>query len=360
MTSLQPIVYRRRSRLKIFQTLQAIWRNIWALWRKFQRSIVAFVLVTFVGGFIYGELHIVSGRVPIALIDRPYIMLQLMILETPYDAPSEWYLIIFWYALPAIFVFIVGNGVADFVRLFFDRSGRSDAWREALVSTYRNHVIVLGAGHVGVRVVKILREVDVEVVVIDNEPEANVEAVLTALRVPLIREDGRIPATLEHAGLKDADAFVACTGDDNLNLYAVMRARDMNPDIRIVARVWEDEFAEQIKRFMNVQSVLSSSGLAAPAFAGLALGVEITQSVNVEGMLYSTLRLTVNGGAFLEGRDVGTLQREQDMDIVLLVRDKKVEVQPAHDVIVKTGDILVIFAQHDRCIEIAARNHYRK
>ena len=58
-----------------------------------------------------------------------------------------------------------------------------------------------------------------------------------------------------------------------------MKARDLHPTVRIVMRAWDTEFANQIERFMDVQSVLSSSDLAAPSFAGAAVGIEITQTL---------------------------------------------------------------------------------
>ena len=60
-----------------------------------------------------------------------------------------------------------------------------------------------------------------------------------------------------------------------------MRARDMNHDMRIVARMYDPQFSKQLNRFMGVQATLSSSDLSAPAFAGAAVGIEITQTLNV-------------------------------------------------------------------------------
>ncbi len=339
--------------------LRAIWRDTWALWREFRTPILAFLMITTIGGFVYGELYYLARGVVIPLIDRPYIMLQLMILETSENAPSEWYLVIFWYLLPPIFIFIVGRGASDFVRLFFNRDERRDAWREAVASTYRNHVIILGVGHVGLRVVRILVSMGVDVVAIDNSPDADADALLGSLNVLCIVADARIPNTLEKAGLRHAEAFVACTGNDHLNLETIMRARDMNPNIRIIARVWNDDFAKQIRQFMKVQTVLSSSGLSAPAFAGAALGVEITQTLRVGNIDYSMIRLDVRAGSFLEGRAVGDLQKENDMDIVLYSDGATAEVQPSRDKVVKAGDTLVIFAQHDCIIDIVARNRAR-
>ena len=283
-------------------------------------------------------------------------MLQLMILETPEPIPREPQLAAFWYVLPVLFIFFIGRSVADFVRLFFNRDGRRDAWRRALAQTYRDHVIVFGVGHVGVRVVVMLAQMGVEVIAIDDSPDPGVEDVMSKLHVPLINADGRLPSTLESAGLPHADTFVVCTGNDHVNLEAIMRARDMNPDVRIVARVWDNQFARQIKSFMNVQHVLSSSDLAAPAFAGHALGLEITQTLKVGDVDYSMLRIDVEPGSFLDGATIGLLQEKNDMDIVLHSRNSDVDVQPPRELVVEAGDSLVIFARHDNIINIAARN----
>lgn len=335
---------------------------------QFRWSLLVFVLVTVVGGYIYGELHSVAGHEPpIALIDRPYVMLQLMILSPPVDyqegTPQEWYLIIFWYALPVIFVFIIGNGVADFVRLFF-----GDTWQKVRISNYENHIIVLGAGHVGLRVVRWLRQWDEQVVIIDNDLDLRKQAVLHELKVRAIQGDARNQQTLLDANIDEAAAFIACTGDDAVNLYSIMRARAANPDIQMVVRVWDDSFSEQIDEFI-VQShlgkdkaktgtnVLSSSDIASPIFAGLALGIELTQTLDIGGIEYGAIRLKVKEGSAFANQSIGQIQRDNHVDVVLHQSSiGGYGVRPAHNLTVKTGDTLVVFAEHHVCINIARQN----
>jgi voltage-gated potassium channel len=350
---------RKRRAAAWARKVRAVARDSLALWREFRLPITIFLLVTLVGGFIYGELYYYARGRYIDLIDRPYIMLQLMILETPEDAPSEWYLVLFWYALPPIGVFIIGRGVVEFARLFFNRDERRDAWREAVASTYRNHVIVFGAGHVGLRVIRILVQMGFDVVAIDNSPDESDEAVLNQLDVPLIIGDGRSVGTLEKAGLREADSFVACVGNDFVNLEAIMKVRDLNPDIRIIARMWDNQYTKQLERFMNVQAVMSSSDLSAPIFAGSAVGIEITQTLRVNDADYSMIRVHIQPGSFMIGGTVEALQHIHDMDIVLLARGEHVEVQPPGSVVVQADDTLVIFARHDKILSIVARNRGR-
>jgi Trk K+ transport system NAD-binding subunit len=138
-----------------------------------------------------------------------------------------------------------------------------------------------------------------------------------------------------------------------------MRARDLNPDVRIVVRMWDNQFANQLERFMGVKGVLSASDLAAPAFAGAAVGIEIAQTLHIHGVDYSMIRLQVESGSFLDGGTIGQLQEDNDMDIVLHGRDGDIEVQPDSAEMVRGGDMLVIFARHDRIIDIVTRNRAR-
>lgn len=347
----------RRRRTRWWRAVRAVWRDTLALWSEFRWPILAFLVVVFGGGWIYGELMVLAGYPRLPFFDLPYLVLRMMILEPPSsDPPQEFYLILFWYIMPFLAIFIAGRGVADFVRLFFDRTERRNAWEEAVASTYRNHVIILGIGHVGLRVARTLCAMGFDVVAIDQKTKPEIDDEMVSLGVPVIHADGRLSQTLETAGLRYAQAFIACTASDQVNLEAIMRAREMNPDVRIVARMWDEQYARQLKQFLGVSAVHSASDLAAPAFAGAAVGIELTQTLHINGVDYSMIRLRVESGSFLDGGSVGSLQTDYDMDIVLHGRDGSVEVQPHNEVVVRGGDTLVIFARHDRVIDIVERN----
>lgn len=115
-------------------------------------------------------------------------------------------------------------------------------------------------------------------------------------RPGFIRDDARLPATLHKARLEHAETFIACTGDDHANLEAILEVRHAQPDIRIVSRVWDERSSEQLQQLMGVEAVISSADLAAPAFAGAAVGIEITQTLNVHGVEYSMIRMKVLDG----------------------------------------------------------------
>ncbi len=351
---------RRRSG-RLIRILRVIWHDTSALIREFRVPIMVFLIATFGGGWLYGELYAAIHGERIPFIELPYDMVQLMTLQgiPEVPVPPEPPLLIFWYVMPLIGLFVVGRGVVDFVQTFFNRGERRRAWEEAVAATYRQHVIVLGVGHVGLRVVRTLAEMNFEIVAIDQKASREIEDELSRMGVPVISEDGRSVETLVKAGLPYAESLVVCTSNDQLNLEVTLRARDMNPNLRIVVRSWDAKFAEQLKKYLGVEAVLSASDLAAPAFAGAAVGVEIAQSFTMHGVIYSMIRLKVAQGSFLSGKTIDNIQNQQKMDIVLHSRNETPEVHPAGDIVVQPGDTLVIFAPHSKIVDIASRNRQR-
>jgi voltage-gated potassium channel len=339
-----------------WRLLRAVYHNALTIWNEFRQPIVILLITLLGGGWIYGELWVRAGHERLPFIDLPYTLFALMFINPPGEVPREPELVVFWYAMPAIAAYTAGRGILDFVRLFFNPAEDHTTWEEAVASTYNNHVIVLGVGHLGTRVIRSLVDMGFEVVAIDNKSSPDKNDQLRAMGVPLVLGDGRLAATMETAGLRRAQAFIVCTSNDYMNLEVTMRARDLNPDIRIVVRMWEDQFADQIQRFMNVEAVLSATDLAAPSFAGAALGIDITQTLTINGEEYSMIRLVVEEGSFMDGMTIAALQDEHNMDIVLHGRDGQVEVHPPSEDIVHSGDTLVIFARHNKIIDVVGRN----
>src|SRR5512145_562926 len=123
----------RRRSTRLMRALRATWRDTSALWHEFRTPIIVLFLVVFGGGWLYGELLVLSGYPRVPYVDLPYFILRMMVFEPPTnDVPPEIYLIAFWYVLPPIAAFIIGRGAIDFVRLFFNRGERRRDWEEAV------------------------------------------------------------------------------------------------------------------------------------------------------------------------------------------------------------------------------------
>ena len=100
-------------------------------------------------------------------------------------------------------------------------------------------VLVVGAGQVGSNIARSLADAH-EVVVIDKDPE-RVEAITYRLDVLAIEGDGTSLATLEEAGVENADMFIASTNSDEANMVSCATAKTVS-DAFTVARVRKTDY----------------------------------------------------------------------------------------------------------------------
>lgn len=150
------------------------------------------------------------------------------------------------------------------------------------------HVVLLGLGKVGTRVLARLRRLNIPVVCVESDPEARGIAVARRLRVPTVIGDVTEEGVLEAARIDRAHALLALTSVDITNLEAALSARAVTPDLRVVLRLYDDDFATAVFRTLRTAHPAaltrsrSVSYLAAPAFAGAMLGRQVLGAVPVE------------------------------------------------------------------------------
>ncbi|MGW3262703.1 NAD-binding protein [Streptomyces sp. NPDC001056] len=172
------------------------------------------------------------------------------------------------------------------------------------------HVVLLGLGKIGTRVLTRLRELNVPVVCVESDPEARGLATARRLRVPVVLGDVTQEGVLESAKIHRAQALLAVTSADTTNLEAVLYARTVRPDLRVVLRLYDDDFATAVYRTLRaaypraLTRSRSVTHLAAPAFAGAMLGRQVLGAVAVERQVLLFAAVDVDGHPMLEGRTV--------------------------------------------------------
>lgn len=112
----------------------------------------------------------------------------------------------------------------------------------------KNHYILCGAGQTGLHIAQEFTKCGSRLAIIDLNP-----GVLEGLRAKVgedpvyIAGDATEDETLERAGIRRAKGFIAALSDDQENLFAVLTARSLNPRLRIVARVDDEENTEKLR-----------------------------------------------------------------------------------------------------------------
>ena len=318
------------------------------LLREFRTALVVFLLAIFGGGILYYSIAQQVGEPLQNLTEAIYIVLTLAFLQPPGTFPYSPYLEIFFFIMPLIGIGALALGLADFGYLFFNRRARSKEWEMAIASTLDKHHILVGLGHLGFHVVQHLKgAMNQPMAVIELDPSADLITAVQEMDIPIIHNDASRESALEAAGIRKASSIILCIQDDAVNLKIALKARSLNPDIRVIIRIFDDDFAHALTDQFGFIA-LSGTGLAAPAFAASATDSEITRPISIEGESFSLARITISSGCLLEGKTVGQIEDRYVVSVILVRHNGKSEFHPTDSHPVVTDDMVAVLGRPDR------------
>jgi voltage-gated potassium channel len=150
-----------------------------------------------------------------------------------------------------------------------DLSGLLDQRRmQSKIAQLKDHYLICGYGRVGRQVAKDLRAGGVPFVVIDDNPDVREHA--DEEEVLLVEGRGSDDETLLEAGIERARAVIACVDSDAENIFATLTARELRPDIPIVARAAVESSERKLIR-AGANEVVSPYKASGRTMASLAL-----------------------------------------------------------------------------------------
>ena len=167
------------------------------------------------------------------------------------------------------------------------------------------HVVVVGLGSVGIRVVEGLLAEGRRVVVIEHDDANRYLGRARALGVPVVIGDATQRDTHATVNLADATAVAILTSADLTNIETGLAVReslgDRWDDVPVVLRVFDRDLARTMERNFGFRHVRSTSALAAPWFVGAALGLDVLETFYVDQQPFLVGRLSIAPGGGLQG-----------------------------------------------------------
>ena len=332
---------------RILRMIRAGWRDTILLLREFRSAILWFLALIIGFGWLYYHLSAGTGDQPASLMESFFLILTMTFLQPFKPFPTGWYLQLFFFFIPILGIGIMAQGLANFGVMFFNRRARAKEWEMAVASTFSQHVILIGLGHLGYKVVKYLHDLGQDVVVIELQPRDDLASLVKDLGVPVLIADGSKESVQEAANIRAARSVVLCTQNDSLNLQMALKARSLNPNLDIIVRIFDNDFADALQKQFGFRAI-SATGMAAPVFAALAAEVDITQPITVEGQPHSVARFRVMEKSRIAGKTVLAAEEQFRVSIILLIRDHQPVYHPSAETIIHGGDELAVFGGSDQ------------
>ena len=215
----------------------------------------------------------------------------------------------------------------------------------------RNHVIVVGLGSFGSRVISDLTAAGYDVAVIELDENNRYLSTAAELEVPVIFGDATLRQTLAAARVDTARAVAVLTHDDMTNIETGIVLREMlgprvmpkviRPDVPIVLRIYDRALGGAVAERFGFDTVRSTVELAAPWFIGAAMGLQVLGTFSVGQRYFMVGGMHVAAGSELDGLRMFELSTQTRV-IAITRDDAPVQLHPRRDARLRAGDTVYV------------------
>lgn len=213
-------------------------------------------------------------------------------------------------------------------------------------------IVVIGAGEVGYQLAKSLSEENLDITIIDINPN-KVHRAVDTLDVIAIQGDGASQRTLKEAKVQDADIVVAVTRIDEINLIASQLSHELGAR-KIIARLRNTEYSRKDtiihpEKF-GIDKIIHPELAATGEIVRLVMQTAATSVVDFEGGKLQLMGLRLSNGCPIVGKTLAEVRQENpdfSFNAVCVLRGIATIV-PHGDSVFELGDIWYFLVKKER------------
>ena len=247
---------------------------------------------------------------------------------------------------------LVTYAISVFTRFFLDGEFQQHIKirkMERSIDSLRGHTIICGFGRNGHAAANVLRQNNAPFVVIERRlhDKQHVEY--------YIESDATREEVLIEAGIRHAAAVLITLPVDAENVYIVLSARELNPDIRIISRASDDHAVKKMK-IAGADNVIMPDKIGGTHMATLALNPDVKQFMDImasQGFEETTIQeLTIGKPSTLAALNAW---RTTGATILGIKNShQKYIMNPGYEDTVKEGDKIMVMGSKDQISALEA------
>src|SRR5260370_5872411 len=227
--------------------------------------------------------------------------------------------------------------------------------RSRRMSKLSNHFVVCGSGRVGSHLVRdLLRKNESFVVIEQNQQRA---AEFAQRGVNVLVSDATMEETLRESRVEHARGLAACLPDDADNVYVVLTAQDLNPNLRIVARAAEEQAEAKLLR-------AGANHVVAPTIIGghrMAVALtkpaisEFMDSITADELGLAFEQVEEDAASGLVGQELRATPIRAELGVVIISiprQNGEKLFNPAGDAAIENSGILIALCRADSLMKL--------
>ncbi|MHA3019482.1 NAD-binding protein [Mycobacterium sp. BMJ-28] len=221
-----------------------------------------------------------------------------------------------------------------------------------------DHIVVVGLGSFGIRVVGDLVGAGYDVAVIESDEDNRYLPTARRLDVPVIFGDATLRETLESARVAHCRAIAVLTANDVVNIETGIVLRELTTDRPTVLRVYDRVLGAAVAQRFGFENVRSTVELAAPWFIGAALGLQVFGTFSVGQHSFMVGGVRVEPGSELDGVRMADLSTQTRV-IAITRPGVATRLHPRRDTRLTAGDTAYLVGPYRELLETLAKGQAR-
>ena len=231
------------------------------------------------------------------------------------------------------------------------------AWRrrrmESNITNLKDHYIICGAGENGYNAIKQFKKSKVSFIVIDKD-ENRVNSLIED-NIFAIHGDATEDFVLDKARIKYAKGLISSLSSDLENVYTVLTARQMNPDLYIVARAIHKDADGKLKKAGAINTI-SPNEIGGTRMASLMLRPHVISFLDIitkaGDVILDLEDVVVHNHSSLINKSLKEAKIPEKTGLIVLSIKKKnsesLSFNPSSDEILQVGDTMIVLGREDQ------------
>ena len=206
------------------------------------------------------------------------------------------------------------------------------------------YIIIVGGGDLGYYLAQILLNEEHDVVIIEKNEE-RCEKLAGELDLVVTKGDGTETKTLEKAGIKEADALVALTGQDETNMVISLLAKELGAK-NVATRIGKIEYDESVLKKLGIDIVIHPEAAAAGYISELITKPEVLDLAFISRGQAEIMELEITEKSKILGKKIKDIEHPSGSAIVAVYENDNLII-PDKDSEINVGSKILILAKRD-------------
>jgi len=206
------------------------------------------------------------------------------------------------------------------------------------------YIVVVGVGNLGYYLCQLLLEEEHDVVVVDKRGD-RCDRISHELDIVATQGDATDPAVLGNANIKEADAVVSLTGQDETNMVVSLLAKELGAK-QVAARISRIEYDEKILKKLGIDIVIHPEAAAAGYIEELITKPGVLDLAFISRGEAEIMEIEVKSKSRAAGKKTGEISLPEGSAIVALYQNGNLVI-PSKETMIEVGDKMLVLAKRE-------------